>query len=564
MKILIITGHLAYPLISKIAKSANDNVKSPNKQVIVHKADTQVAAFLTPNKVIEELTKNYEGDLNEIEMILVPGLMKKNSSEITKAIKIPCFKGSTDGADLGMVLELVGKIELSETKTADSLIEEEKRKQAFKFIEDFETNTEKVNSLLQKPNNILIKNLPVGEDFPMRVLCEIANAPLLTKEELIFKAKYFLNNGADMIDIGMVAGEDYSKEIPNLIKTLREIIGDKPLSIDTLNPKEIEMAIEHDIDLVLSLDLGNYEDLLPKLKEKNIPAVLLPTNFKANEVPHTIEDRLNNIEKLIEKCNGLKIFADLILDPINSLSIVDSIVAVKKFKDKHPHPVFFGVGNVTELLDVDSQGVNALISGIGSELKASVLFTPDESGKTWNSVYELVISSKMMFLAKHRGSVPKDLGLNLINFKDKKKLSFDNIIASVNSNKENNDNNINNNVNNIDNNLNVIIAEKEPKFVHDPCGSFKINVIHGTRYDKSKIEVTHFIKGVPDIIIEGTKAKEIFNEIIERKLISRLEHTAYLGAELQKAEIAMISSKEYVQDFELFKKPLILDNDKYC
>lgn len=113
--------------------------------------------------------------------------------------------------------------------------------------------------MLEKPNNILVGNLAVGEDFPMRILAEIANAPILTKEELIRKCEYFLINGADMIDIGMVAGEDFSDKIPDMIATLRPIVGNKALSIDTLNPKEISVAIENGIDLVLSIDLGNYK-----------------------------------------------------------------------------------------------------------------------------------------------------------------------------------------------------------------------------------------------------------------------------------------------------------------
>ena len=67
---------------------------------------------------------------------------------------------------------------------ADKLIEEEKRKKAFKIIEDFENDAENIEKLLKKPNNIMIGKLPVGEDFPMRVLAEIANAPFLSKEAL--------------------------------------------------------------------------------------------------------------------------------------------------------------------------------------------------------------------------------------------------------------------------------------------------------------------------------------------------------------------------------------------
>lgn len=113
----------------------------------------------------------------------------------------------------------------------------------------------------------------------MRVLAEIANAPFLSKEALINKCQYFIDSGADMIDIGMAAGEDFSHKVPELINTLRPVVGDKPLSIDTLNTKEIKVAAENGIDFVLSLDLGNQAEIIDILKEKDIPAVLLPTNF---------------------------------------------------------------------------------------------------------------------------------------------------------------------------------------------------------------------------------------------------------------------------------------------
>ena len=43
-----------------------------------------------------------------------------------------------------------------------------------------------------------------------------------------------------------------------------------------------------------------------------------------------------------------------------------------------------------------------------------------------------------------------------------------------------------------------------------------------------------------------------YDEIIKKGLITKLEHAAYLGAELEKAEIAMITRKDYIQDFDLF------------
>ena len=529
MKVLIITGELAYPLIKEVVSDSKEDI-------IVHIADnTQVAAFLTPRQIIKEVKTSFADQLDEIDMSLVPGLIKKGTKEITKELGIPTFKGSTDGADLAMVLNLIGSIDLSEDKPADKLIEEEKRKNAFEFIEQFENDKENIERLLKKPNNILIRNLPVGEDFPMRVLSEIANAPFLSKEALINKCQYFVDSGADMIDIGMAAGEDFSDKIPELIETLRPIVGDRPLSIDTLNPKEIQVAAENGIDFVLSLDLGNNSEVQEILKEKDIPAVLLPTNFSQGKSPKSPAERVESMHQLIKDTEGLRYVADLILDPVNSASIVESIIACHEFHKQNPAPMFFGVGNVTELMDADSGGVNVLLAGIGMELGVSILFTPEESGKTRGSVYELSTASKMMFLAKHRKSIPKDLGINLVAFKDKHKRN-DIILNELDGVEQ--------------------TRQIEPmKFIRDKAGSFKINVDYGTTVENSQITATHFKKNKPDLVIIGHSAKEIYEEIISKGLVTRMEHAAYLGAELKKAEIAMVTGKEYVQDFPLFKNP---------
>ena len=529
MKILIITGELAYPLIKEV-------ISDSKQDIIVHIADnTQVAAFLTPRQIIKEVNNNFSNQLDEIDMILVPGLIKKGTREITKELGIPTFKGSTDCADLAMVLNIIGNIDLSEDKPADKLIEEEKRNEAFKFIEEFENDHETIAKLLEKPNNILVGNLPVGEDFPMRVLSEIANAPFLSKEALVNKCQYFVDSGADMIDIGMAAGEDFSDKIPDLIKTLRPIVGDRPLSIDTLNPKEIKVAVENGIDFVLSLDLGNNSEIKDLLIEKNIPAVLLPTNFSQGKSPKSPSERVEAMHQLIRDTEGLTYVADLILDPVNSSSIIESFLAFHEFHKTNKAPMFFGVGNVTELMDADSGGVNVLLAGIGMELGASILFTPEESGKTRGSVYELATASKMMFLAKNRKSIPKDLGINMVVFKDKHKRN-DVIVNELDGVPE-------------------IKQEKPLKFIRDKAGSFKITVDYGTTVSESRIIATHFKKNNADLVITGHTAKEIYEEIITKELVTRMEHAAYLGSELKKAEIAMVTGKDYVQDFELFKNP---------
>jgi tetrahydromethanopterin S-methyltransferase subunit A len=54
--------------------------------------------------------------------------------------------------------------------------------------------------------------------------------------------------------------------------------------------------------------------------------------------------------------------------------------------------------------------------------------------------------------------------------------------------------------------------------------------------------------GVLDVVIEGRAAAELYYPAIERGLISRLDHAAYLGRELARAERALENGGPYVQD----------------
>jgi dihydropteroate synthase-like protein len=303
MKILIVTGKLAGKLVKDISSKSK-------QEVYTHVVDTPIAAFLTPRKILKEL-KNLENvDVQSYDVIITPGLIRKDVSTIGEETGIPTYKGPKDAADLNIILEMIDELELSSQIPADKLIEEELKKRALKFIEDFEKDKKTAKKLLKKPENILVGNLPVGEDFPMRVLAEIANAPLLSKDELLKRAKYFVENGAQMIDIGMIAGENKADKIPEMVKLLKENLNGIPISVDTLNPVEIKTGIESGIDMVLSLDHGNCEEVLPLMEEKQIPAVILPTDFGKNWVPHTVEERVNSLESLVQKCGKIDVIAD--------------------------------------------------------------------------------------------------------------------------------------------------------------------------------------------------------------------------------------------------------------
>jgi dihydropteroate synthase-like protein len=197
-------------------------------------------------------------------------------------------------------------------------------------------------------------------------------------------------------------------------------------------------------------------------------------------------------------------------------------------------PLFVGVSNVTELIDADSVGVNALLARLSSEVGASIMLATEKSDKAKGTVGEEVVAAKMMFLAKKRSSVPKDLGLDLLLLKDKRNREelYDKAFEK---------------------NMQVIAAEKPDLTELDAMDSFTIVLdrigtdIVALHYASAKLEK-------PDKIIKGKTADAVYAKIIELRLVSREDHVAYLGSELAKAEIALRTGKEYIQDKAMFTK----------
>jgi dihydropteroate synthase-like protein len=229
-----------------------------------------------------------------------------------------------------------------------------------------------------------------------------------------------------------------------------------------------------------------------------------------------------------------RFIGDLILDPAN---VLESLIAFREFGDRNPGvPLFLGVSNVTELIDADSVGVNALLASLSSEIGVSILLATEKSDKAKGSVREEVIATKMMFLAKKRGCVPKDLGIDLLMLKDKR-------IREELYNKE------------VEAEARVTTATgKSEATILDTNGLFKIAVDR----TEETIVALHFATlqtEKPLNIIKGKTAENVYAKIVEMGLITRLDHAAYLGSELSKAEIASRTGKEYIQDKPLFKKP---------
>jgi len=165
-------------------------------------------------------------------------------------------------------------------------------------------------------------------------------------------------------------------------------------------------------------------------------------------------------------------------------------------------------------MDADSIGQNALLAAMAAELGAAVIFTGEHSDKTRGSVAEMKRATEMMVLSRDR-PYPKDLGIDLLVIKEKRRRREPPPEYSE-----------------------TVLAGPAPREVqYDPRGNFRIGIEGG--------EIVAAIHGRA---YRGTSWVDVFSAILAGRDVSLLDHAAYLGKELYKAELAIRFGRSFEQD----------------
>ncbi len=468
MRILVVTGRIMEEEVRRLSKIYGFDV---------YVADVDVAAFITPSH-LRDL------DLSGYDLVIVPGMARGDWKRLEEEKGVKIRLGPVSVYDLPLVLENIDKIELSHDTPACKLLGDLAVK---RIVDDVESSG--------------VCKFRVGEveiGGRMKIVAEIVDATEMDRDELVERAEYYMESGADIVDIGVPLEYD-PDSVRRAVKVLRDICG--ALSVDTFSRKAIEIAIEGGVDMIMSISKENVEcvDLL----NEDLAVVVVGRDLG------TLRRLIDVVRERTEK-----VIADPILDP--PLRTAASIGRYIRFREMDEYtPLLFGVGNVTELTDADSIGINALMAFIAEEIGVDLLFTTEASDKTRGSVLELRIASYMAKAAKIRRSPPKDLGINLLVVKEKRRIRRKDPEVYVR-------------------------ARESKSFVRDPKGDFRIWL------SENWIVCEH-----ERATIVGKRAKEILDTVIAMGLVSRLDHAGYLGRELMKAEIAFRSGKNYVQDEEV-------------
>ena len=90
-----------------------------------------------------------------------------------------------------------------------------------------------------------------------------------------------------------------------------------------------------------------------------------------------------------------------------------------------------------------------------------------------------------------------------------------------------------------------IHAADPTRLTLDEAGYF---VIYPERRTKSLVLEHYTNQGLLDCVMEGGSTGALYTEAIQRYLVTRLDHAAYLGRELARAEQSLVQGTQFVQD----------------
>lgn len=333
--------------------------------------------------------------------------------------------------------------------------------------------------------------VPDLSQYSTQIFAEIVDAPDLTVERILAKALRFQAQGANVIDLGCLPNRPFL----HLTESIQALKADGfKVSVDSMNAGELLQAGKAGADYLLSLT------------EKNlwIADEVAATPILITSKPGSMTSLYRAIEICLKKDKPF--IADPILDPIH-FGLTNSIVRYHKLRKKYPEiQMMMGIGNLTELTDADTTGINAILFGLISELNINTVLATSVSPHAINAIAEADNARRVMHRAKQDNRLPRGYSNGLLGLHDRRPFPYN------------------------DDEIGEFAVQ-----IKDP--SFRIMVsesgVHVYNRDGHLLDIDPFAF-YPNLGVENDAS-----------------HAFYLGVELARAQIAWQLKKRYVQDEEL-------------
>lgn len=323
--------------------------------------------------------------------------------------------------------------------------------------------------------------------YDIAILAEINHAPKLSIGEVLAIASHYRASGADVIDLGCDPGGPWTG-VADTVKTLRD--AGHRVSIDSFDPVEVADAIKAGAELVLSVNRTNRE----QARDWGIEVVAIPDR------PGSLDGLDDTLEFLARHAIPFRV--DPILEPIG-VGFAKSLGRYLEVRQRYPDiEMMMGVGNLTELTDCDSAGVNTLVTGFCQEVGIRSVLTTEVINWARTSVREIDLARRLSYHAVANQIPPKKLDPRLVMLRDPKVSRFGP----------------------------DVLAELQAR-IKDP--NWRIFAEDGLLYAMNG-----------GVLLSDSDPFSLFSKMH----VSDPSHAFYLGYELMKAKTALTLGKQYRQD----------------
>lgn len=344
--------------------------------------------------------------------------------------------------------------------------------------------------------------------YDIQIFAEIVEAPRMDIEAILNQAAAYSADGADVIDIGCIPGVPFP-HLKETVVALRE--AGYQVSVDSLDPEDLVSGGSAGAHYLLSLK----ESTLWVAEEVGAIPVLIPER----------SGDLRSLYRAIEvmQAKNRAFLADPILDPIH-FGFTESIVRYRELRQSYPEvEIMMGTGNLSELTDADTAGMNALMIGIMSELGITHLLTTQVSPHARCAVRELDAARRIMYAAREDHRLPRGYDESLIVIHERRPFPY----------------------------TEAEIAETAAQ-IRDPSYRVQVSPAGIHVYNREGMHT----------------AADPFDLFPKLALLANdAPHAFYMGVEIARAQIAWQLGKRYLQDEELnwgcaYRSPSTLDASK--
>lgn len=245
--------------------------------------------------------------------------------------------------------------------------------------------------------------------YETEIFAEIVDAPRLDLDGIAARAKEYAAQGADVIDIGCLPETPF----PHLEDAVRLLKSQGyRVSVDSMRTEELVRGGRAGADYLMSL---NADTLWVADEVPSTP--ILVAREPADEA---------SLDAAIEAmtARGRPFLADPILDPI-PFGLATSIARYVRLRERYPEvAIMMGIGNVTELTEADTSGINAVLLGMAAELRIAAVLTTSVSQHARRAVREADVARRVMHAARTAQVLPKGIDARLATVHEKRPFPY--------------------------------------------------------------------------------------------------------------------------------------------